>query len=166
MQMHNALAIPPCGIAGFVWFPRLRQIGMLASHRFDRYNEKKADRQELKMEKVLATYRQGQVLLDQPVDWPEGTRIEVCPTAQPRSAQDEIEALSRAFNDPDRYGLDDSLWPTTREGIEFLLAQMDATEPLDLTPEEQRLIDEAFESNKREQKELMKKSWSELEKLF
>jgi hypothetical protein len=33
------------------------------------------------MEKVLSTYANGQVRCDQAVDWPEGTRLEITPTA-------------------------------------------------------------------------------------
>lgn len=110
------------------------------------------------MPKILATYRQGQVLLDHSVDWPDGTRIEVRPA--------DLETLAQALSDPDRVGLDESLWPTTREGIDLLLAHMDAAEPLDLTLEQQRSIDAALESSKRQQKELVKESWSEMEQLF
>ena len=31
------------------------------------------------MERVFATYREGRVILDTPVDWPNGTRIAVSP---------------------------------------------------------------------------------------
>jgi hypothetical protein len=35
------------------------------------------------MRNVTATFRNGQVELAEPVDWPEGTRVEVCPLAAP-----------------------------------------------------------------------------------
>lgn len=115
------------------------------------------------MQKVLATYRRGQVVLDEAVDWPEGTRIEVCTAESPASGDEERTALSQVFNDPRQGGLDESLWPKTAEGIELLLAHMDAAEPLDLTPDEQRTIEEAHKSDKQWQKEQMQRMWSDLE---
>ena len=72
--------------------------------------------------------------MEHAVDWPEGTRIEVCPVEQRSTPGDDLEALARVLNDPDSYGLDESLWPKTCERIELLLAHMDAAEPLELTP--------------------------------
>jgi hypothetical protein len=126
------------------------------------------------VEKVFATYVDGSVVLDQPVDWPSGTRVELSPTVEASSgeddeasrAQQEIEALRRHWEKADSYGLDKSLWPTTREGIEFLLAHMDAAEPLDLTPEQIDAMEGEFEESKKLQKELTRKSWQELENLF
>jgi hypothetical protein len=113
-------------------------------------------------------------VLDDPVDWPNGTRVELSPTVEASGlqneeasrAQKEIEALRRHWQNADSYGLDESLWPTTREGIEFLLAHMDAAEPLDLTPEQIDAMEREFEGNKKLQKELTRKSWEELENLF
>jgi hypothetical protein len=116
--------------------------------------------------KVLATYLNGSVLLDQPVDWPNGTRIELIPAKIARSPAEEIEALSRAWADENSYGLDDSIWPTTREGIEFLLAHMDAAEPLHLSPDELERFERELATNKQREKELTRKKWEELEKLF
>lgn len=33
------------------------------------------------MNQKSATYRDGQVVLDEPVEWPDGTKLEVIPTA-------------------------------------------------------------------------------------
>ena len=40
------------------------------------------------MQRVTATFRQGRVELTEPVDWPEGTRVEVTPIpgGQPRGS--------------------------------------------------------------------------------
>jgi hypothetical protein len=126
------------------------------------------------VDKVLATYIDGSVVLDEPVDWPNGTRVELSPTVKASEvqnevaspAQKEIEALRRHWQNADSYGLDESLWPTTREGIEFLLAHMDAAAPLDLTPEQIEAMEREFEESKNLQKELTRKSWEELENLF
>ena len=48
------------------------------------------------MRKAPATYRNGQVVFDVPVDWPNGTRVVVFPGV-------------------DDYGLDESEWPETSE---------------------------------------------------
>jgi len=96
--------------------------------------------------KVPAIYRDGNVVMDHSVDWPDGTRIEVCPVKQETPPNDnfkkeDLKALTCALDDSDSYGLDESLWPKTREGIELLLAHMDAAEPMDLTPEQQQTIE-------------------------
>jgi hypothetical protein len=38
------------------------------------------------MKQVLATYRDGRVVLDAPVDWPDGIRLQVIPTKDPQSS--------------------------------------------------------------------------------
>ena len=117
-------------------------------------------------QRVSAIYLDGNVVLDHAVDWPDGTRIEICPVEQQSPPDVDHEALARALNDPDSYGLNESLWPTTPEGIELLLAHMDAAKPLELTPEERRAIDDDRESNRQVQKKFVRESWSELEELF
>jgi hypothetical protein len=118
------------------------------------------------VDKVLAAYINGSVLLDRPVDWPNGTRIELVPEKVARSPADEIEALRHAWADENSYGLDESIWPTTREGIDFLLAHLDSAEPLELSPEELDTFERELETNKQREKELTRKRWEELEKLF
>lgn len=117
-------------------------------------------------QKIPAIYRNGNVVMDHAVDWPDGTRIEVCPVEHPSPPCDNLEALAHALNDPVSYGLDESLWPKTREGIELLMAHMDAAEPLVLTPEQQQAIDDDCEANRQFQKEITRKSWPQSEELF
>jgi hypothetical protein len=124
------------------------------------------------MDKVMATYRDGTVILDSPVDWPDGTRIEVAqvaardgngsPTAAPAVRQELLDALS----DPERIGLDESLWPRTPQEIELLVEHMDRAEPLQWSPEELSAMDAQRQNEKERQKELTRASWCDVERLF
>ena len=90
------------------------------------------------MSAVTGTYRKGKVLLDSPVDWQEGTRVEV--------------------NAPvHKVGMTEAEWPTTPEGIAELLARIDAFEPLEMTPEEQAEWHAALEESDRVSKEAVRK---------
>ena len=70
------------------------------------------------MSGITGTYRKGKVVLDSPVDWPEGTRVEVSSPGV-------------------KIGLTEAEWPTTPEGIAELQQRMAALEPLEITPEEE-----------------------------
>jgi len=70
---------------------------------------------------ITGTWRNGQVMLDEPPDWPEGSKLRVA-------------AISRAT---ETMGIPDDQWPTTPEGIAELLRRMDQIEPFDMTPEEE-----------------------------
>jgi hypothetical protein len=72
------------------------------------------------MNAINATYRNRQVVLDEPADWPEGKRLRVEPVR-------EEETL----------GVREEDWPTDPEGIARHLALMDRIEPLEMTPEEE-----------------------------
>src|SRR5688572_12793812 len=99
------------------------------------------------MEKVLATIRDGHVDLDAPVDWPDGTRLEVRPVARssngdpgrplPGVRQEFLDAM----NDPDRMGLEESLWPESPEERAIWLRWFDSIEPLEFTPEEEAALE-------------------------
>ena len=39
------------------------------------------------MQNATATFHNGRLELAEPVDWPEGTRVEVCPIAEPVNGQ-------------------------------------------------------------------------------
>ena len=88
------------------------------------------------MEKALATIRGGHVGLDAPVDWPDGTRLEVRPVdlpgngapAPPEAPPGVREEFLAAMNDPDRFGLDESLWPRTAEERAIWLNWFESTE--------------------------------------
>lgn len=68
---------------------------------------------------IKGTVRNGQVVLDEPADLPDGARVEVVPAASPE------------------YGMREEDYPTTPEGIAALVKRMDAIEPMAFTPEEE-----------------------------
>ena len=65
------------------------------------------------MTTAAGTIKNGQVILDQPGQLPEGTRVEVLPVSATRPA----------------LGMREEDWPTTPEGIAALAARMDQLEP-------------------------------------
>ena len=80
--------------------------------------------------------KNGQIVLDEPAELPEGSRVEVMP----------IEAARPTL------GVREEDWPTTPEGIAALLARMDRVEPGWLSLED----DEAWRAALREQKDVEK----------
>ena len=86
------------------------------------------------MTSVVGTVKNGQVVLDQPGQLPEGMRVEVLP-------------VSTA---PLAVGMREEDWPTTPGGIAALLARMDQIEPGWLSPEDEA----AWRAALREQREL------------
>jgi hypothetical protein len=70
---------------------------------------------------VPGTIREGQVVLETPVDWPEGAKVEV--------------TLVRVGRPP--LGMTEEEWPDTPEAIEQWLRWYDSLEPLVFTPEEE-----------------------------
>jgi hypothetical protein len=123
------------------------------------------------MHKVMATYRDGSVILDDAVDWPNGTRIEVVQvgvnaTNGSPPASGVRQELLDALNDPQRYGLHESLWPQTPQEIELLLKRMDAAEPLRMSPNELAAMEAARQAEKEKQKQLTRERWPEAEKRF
>jgi hypothetical protein len=75
---------------------------------------------------VFGTYKQGRIELDEPVDWPDGMRVEVL----------------RA----DEYGLPEKDWPKTPEELAAWAAEVDALEPLEITPDDEAEIAAAREA--------------------
>ncbi len=73
------------------------------------------------MKAITGIVRNGQIVADQPVTWPDGCRVVIEP------APEEAETL----------GIREEDWPTDPEGIARLLALMDQIEPLEMTPEEE-----------------------------
>jgi hypothetical protein len=67
---------------------------------------------------VPGTFHDGQVVLETPVDWPEGAKVEVV-----------LVGLEQPL------GMTEEEWPTDPEGIAKLIARMDEIEPLEFTPE-------------------------------
>ena len=64
--------------------------------------------------------RNGHITLNEPTDLPDGTEV----TLLTRDADDCI-------------GIPDDQWPTTPEGIAQLVAEIEALEPFDMTPDEE-----------------------------
>lgn len=74
------------------------------------------------MSVIRGTIQDGKVVFDAPPDWPNGTPVVV-------SAGGANEYVGVGMREED--------WPTTPEGIEALVAEMDQIQPLIMTPEEE-----------------------------
>jgi len=122
------------------------------------------------MNKVTGTYRDGAVVLDTPVDWADGTRIEVIQIDGSETngsrGPSVRQGLLDALNDPERYGLDESLWPQTPREIQLLLERMDAARPLEMTAEELDAMEKSILAEKERQKAMTRESWSKAEQRF
>jgi hypothetical protein len=75
------------------------------------------------METIRATRRDGKIVPDGPVDWPEGCRLRIEP--EPVTSED------------DDY---EEGWPNTPEAIADWLAWYDSLEPLEITREDEAEI--------------------------
>jgi hypothetical protein len=73
---------------------------------------------------ITGVMKEGRVELDRPASLPDGTRVRVEPDEEP------------GFRDDDD-------WPTTPEGIEALIREMEAAEPVVLTAEDEERIVQA-----------------------
>src|SRR5437762_421446 len=69
---------------------------------------------------VPGTFHDGRVVLEAPVDWPEGMKVQVIP----------VES-------GERIGLTEEEWSDSPEAIEDWLRWYRALEPLKITPEEE-----------------------------
>jgi len=126
------------------------------------------------MNRILGTYENGRVVIDSPAGWPDGARVEVSlvgPAPQSGSGQDEPPAGVRkefldAMNDPDLFGLGDSLWPKTPQERGIWLKWFDSREPLGLSPDEQKRMEAFWKESKAVQRELVRKSWENEEPIF
>jgi hypothetical protein len=88
------------------------------------------------MNALQGTIEHGQVILDDPAELPDGTRVEVLP----------VEGL------PSTLGMREQDWPTTPEGIAALLARMDQVEPGWLSPADDADWREALRAQKEAEK--------------
>ena len=88
------------------------------------------------MNAFQGTVKNGQIVLDDPAELAEGSRVEVLP----------VEAARPIL------GMREEDWPTTPEGIAALLARMDQIEPGWLSPED----DAAWRATLRAQKDIEK----------
>ena len=70
---------------------------------------------------MTATWKNGPIILDaSPPPWPDGCRL----TVELAQRREDI-------------GMREEDWPTDKEGIARLLAEMDKIEPLEISPEEE-----------------------------
>lgn len=111
------------------------------------------------MNAVLGTYRDGQVILDSEVDWPNGASLEV-------RLGSSADTTAQGVRDREERCVDGSRPPSTPEEIEEWLAWFDSRERLNLSPEEQERIEQYRQAEKQVQIELMRQNWTEVEKLF
>lgn len=75
------------------------------------------------MKTILGTVHNGQIIADQPVEWPEGCRVVIEPAAN----KEREETL----------GIREEDWPTTPEALANWLAWFDSLEPVKLSAEEE-----------------------------
>src|SRR5437899_7984732 len=73
------------------------------------------------MEAIRATWKNGQIVLDGPVEWPEGSRLLI----EPDQSQDEP------------IGMREEDWSDSPEAIADWLKWYDSLEPQVITPEEE-----------------------------
>jgi hypothetical protein len=92
------------------------------------------------MERITATVQGGRFVPDAPVGLPDGTRV----TLDLVSTNGEGAAASRP-------------WPTTPEGIEELIRELEAIEPAILTPQEEGELAEFRAAVKRKDIESVRK---------
>lgn len=116
------------------------------------------------MERVYATVRDGQLALDSPLNWPEGTRLELRlldgPSAAQSGAGQGVRAeFASALNDTSSIGLSESFWPLTCEETELLIEHMDSAEPVLPTPEDQQQFESDLAASKQLQRELVRTNW-------
>ena len=82
------------------------------------------------MNRVTGTYRNGSVLLDEPVDWPEGMAVDVCRGDQ-----------------RNEFCFDGSQCNDTAEGVQKWLDWFDSIEPV-LTGEElEKIVNHLFKAD-------------------
>ncbi len=96
------------------------------------------------MNLLKGTVKNGQVILDEAADLPDGARVEVVP----------LEAACPALR------MREEDWPTTPEGITALLARMDQLEPGWLSSEDEAAWKTSLQAHKEFEKATFNE-WSE-----
>jgi hypothetical protein len=135
------------------------------------------------MNKAYGTVLHGEVKLDHPVEWADGTRVEVF-AHEPSSTNGNGShpAAGSTAGVPSRTGVRaefltalnnneygqhaEELWPLSPEETELLIAHMDARPPTSMSDEEYEAFQEFLRTSKAEQKELVRKSWDFYDTLF
>ena len=74
------------------------------------------------MNALKGIIRDGQVVLEQPADWPDGTEVRIAPAATAQASDEELSEEG---------------WPNTPEAIADWLKWYDSLKPLIITPEEE-----------------------------
>lgn len=104
------------------------------------------------MNTAHATYHDGQIQLDEPVDWPSGTRAVVVPeTSEQNCDSSESDFILR-----------DEDWPSTPEALQEWVEWCRSREPV-MSLEEQTQFEAALKASKAEQIELMRRAWEQPE---
>lgn len=94
------------------------------------------------MNALHGTIEHGQIVLDDPAELPDGTRVEVLPLDGAKSTR----------------GMAEDDWPTTPEGIAALLARMDQVEPGWLSPEDDAAWRQELQMQKQVEKDYFLKT--------
>jgi hypothetical protein len=95
------------------------------------------------MTAIAGIYKNGQIILDAPADWPEGCRVIV----EPAPAEETL-------------GIREEDWPDTPEGIAAWLRWYDSLEPIERTPQEEAEW-QAVRKEQREHEKAKFEEWSE-----
>lgn len=99
---------------------------------------------------IQGTLKNGQVVLDEPFDLPDGTRVEVVPVTKDRPP----------------IGMREEDWPTTPEGIAALLKRMEEREPGWLSPEDEAAWKAALQERKEAEKARFLEHADELKRMW
>lgn len=99
------------------------------------------------MKAIEGIIRNGQIITDQPITWPDGCRVIIEPADETLGIREED-------------------WPTDPEGIARLVALMDQIEPLEMTAEEVAAWEADRKANKEWQKAHFEKRSRQIEELF
>ena len=102
------------------------------------------------MKTITGTIRNGQIIADQPINWPDGCRVLIEPVTT------EEETL----------GIREEDWPTDPEGIARQVALMDQIEPLEMTAAEEAEWSAERKSRKEWHKAQFEKRGRQIEELF
>jgi hypothetical protein len=133
------------------------------------------------VEKVFGIVLHGEVKLDRPLDWEEGTRVEVsacAPASTSGNGSHDVPAGSgnprtgvraeflRALNANEYGKYAEELGPLSSDETELLIAHMDAKERVFESDAEFEAFQEFLRASRAEQKELVRRQWETEERLF